>query len=73
MDVLLTIIIAVVVFGVFIAVARFAITKFFPEFMDYFQVLVWVAMAALFIYLLVQVWPFLTGAMSPHHSVNQRY
>jgi hypothetical protein len=65
MDVLLTVIIAIVVFGVFLGVARFAINKFFPEFMDYFQVLVWIALAALFIYLLIAVWPFLTGAMTP--------
>jgi Na+-driven multidrug efflux pump len=63
MDVLLEIIIAIVVFGVFVGVARFVIAKFFPEFMDYFQVIVWIAAAALFIYLLVAVWPFLTGAM----------
>jgi L-cystine uptake protein TcyP (sodium:dicarboxylate symporter family) len=68
MDVLLSIIIAIVVFGVFLGVARFAIKKWFPEFMEYFQVIVWVALAALFIYLLIAVWPFLTGAMSPHHS-----
>lgn len=67
MDVLLQIIIAIVVFGVFLAVARFCITKFFPEFMEYFQVLLWIALAALFIYLLCAVWPFLTGAMSPSH------
>ncbi len=73
MEVLLSVIIAIVVFGVFVAVARFVITKFFPEFMDYFQVLLWIAMAALFIYLLVLVWPFLMGAMSPHHSTAPRY
>lgn len=67
MDVLLTIIIAIVVFGVFLGVAKFAIRKWFPEFMEYFQVLVWVALAALFIYCLIQVWPFLTRAMTPHH------
>ncbi len=62
--VLLHIIVALVVFGVFLGVARFVIQKWFPEFMEYFQVLLWVAMAALFIYLLVLIWPFLTGAMS---------
>lgn len=67
MDVLLSVIIAIVVFGVFLAVARFCIRKFFPEFMEYFQVLVWVALAALFIYLLIAIWPFLTGAMSSRH------
>jgi hypothetical protein len=64
-DVLLQLIVAIVVFGVFLGVARFVIQKFFPEFMEYFQVLVWVALAALFIYLLTAVWPFLTGAMVP--------
>ncbi len=66
MDVLLSIIIAIVVFGVFIGVAKFAVQKWFPEFMEYFQLLVWVALACLFIYVLVQVWPFLTGAMGGH-------
>ena len=66
MDILLNIIIGIVVFGVFVAVARWAIAKFFPEFMEFFKVLMWVACAALFIYLLVLIWPFLTGAMSPH-------
>lgn len=72
MDVLRDIIIAIVVFGVFIGVARFAITKWFPEFMEYFQLLVWVALAALFIYLLIAIWPFLTGALAPHHHYLPR-
>ena len=67
MDVFLTIIIAIVVFGVFLAVARFCINKFLPEFQEYFQLLVWVAAAALFVYVLVAVWPFLTDAMTPRH------
>lgn len=67
MDVLLQVIIAIVVFGVFVFVAKFAITKWFPDFADYFRVLLAVAMAALFIYLLILVWPFLTGAMGGHH------
>lgn len=66
-DALLVIIIAIVVFGVFLGVARLCIQKFFPEFMEYFQILVWVALAALFIFLLIQIWPFLTGAITPHH------
>ncbi len=68
MDVLLSVIIAIVVFGVFVFVARFCIAKFFPEFADYFRVLLAVALAALFIYLLILIWPFLAGAMSgtPH-------
>ncbi len=70
MDVLLTVIIAIVVVGVSLGMARFAIRTWFPEFMPYFNLLVWVALAALFIYVLVAIWPFLTGAMSPHHRVD---
>lgn len=67
MDVILYIIIAIIVVGVGLAVARFAITKWFPTFMEYFKVIVWVVMAALFIYILLLLWPLLTGVFPPRH------
>lgn len=62
MDALLQGLIALIVAGVVLAVARFVISRFFPDFAPYFNIIVMIVAAALFIFLLRLVWPFLTGA-----------
>ncbi len=60
-DVLLNIIIVLVVAGVGIGVIKFCVGKWFPEWSDYLGILLMVVGAAVFIFVLIQIWPFLTG------------
>lgn len=64
-DAFLTIIIALVIFGVGLAVVRFVIRKWFPEATDYVNIIAMVLAAALFIYVLRIVWPLLAGGLRP--------